>query len=320
MSNLQGGRMGFNEGGMAIQPDGSIGGRTPAFSAYTPNEALRNQVNTDVRQRAQRRVEARRAALQAAERTSGLRDPYSFPTQRPAMESQFDYSTAVRTADTAPGSVASPDALQAAYERGFQDGKRAGIVSGTQSTSMDAATAGMSRGTPLEATTAPRDYDPIPEPDVERQSRQYDGIMSMDAATADVPRTADPLIDARVKTQELRAERLNETKGDDEAELMRRRDIADKAISEDARRAGMTNTQFRVDSTKDKVASIREGIARDEVQMKDGGLLKKPEQINLPIKQTAFGYPTMVSAPTIRKPNVNYSNQSRLIFTQPKPC
>ena len=55
-------------------------------------------------------------------------------------------------------------------------------------------------------------------------------------------------------------------------ELTRRRDIADRAIAEDARRAGMTNTQFRVDTTKDKVDSIREGLIKDGID---------PEQLTL---------------------------------------
>ena len=248
---------GYQEGGMSIQPDGSIGGRTPAFSAYTPSEALRNQVNTDVRQRAQRRVEARRAALQAAESTSGLRDPYSFPTQRPAMESQFDYSTAVRTEDTAPGSVASPDALQAAYERGFQDGKRAGIVSGTQSTSMDAATAGMARSAPATASTATPSYDPIPEMS-DREMRAATGTKTMDAATEGMP----------VGTPEPRRQSLMEAVGETGP-------LGGQIL-------GPIGT-LGLDTTAAHRAMLQQEELEARANLNKGGLMDKSDQMELPL-------------------------------------
>ena len=257
---------------------GIVGRAEPQFVGYTApattplmrDERLRGQIAAQERQAMRDRFAAQPEPLQPGVADYGTIDRYGVPAE----------------GKPTPHSFQAPD-RSAEYRTGYNDGFAAGQRAARSSSTMDAATAGMARGSVSEPTaaTAAASYDPIPgapstaayDPvpglDAAMNTAMFDPIpaapeapqrMSMDRATGALPRTTErPSTrfgqDSYYPVQATLSREVATRRARGEDPFINVQDFYDERRAEEERRAARGLIDYLADATEGDITGKTEG-------------------------------------------------------------
>lgn len=257
---------------------GIVGRAEPQFVGYTApattplmrDERLRGQIAAQERQAMRDSFAAQPEPLQPGVADYGTIDRYGVPAE----------------GKPTPRSFQAPD-RSAEYRTGYNDGFAAGQRAARSSSTMDAATAGMARGSVSEPTaaTAAASYDPIPgapstaayDPvpglDAAMSTAMFDPIpaapeapqrMSMDRATGALPRTTErPSTrfgqDSYYPVQATLSREVAARRARGEDPFINVQDFYDERRAEEERRAARGLIDYLADATEGDITGKTEG-------------------------------------------------------------